>query len=85
MDVLLKEMQEMDRNYTSKPIMGPSIVEQVRSGENKDAFWPGPPKNDESMAEVRNSLLIHELPLLYLTFILVLEAIVKSRNKFFKI
>lgn len=85
MDVLLKEMQEMDRNYTSKPIMGPSIVEQVRSGENKDAFWPGPPKNDESMAEVKNISIIRQLPPLYLTFILVLEAIIKSRNKLIKI
>lgn len=53
MDMLLKEMQDMDK-FVQKPIHGPSVMNEVsRFQQNPDQQWnSAPPKSDESLAEV---------------------------------
>ena len=51
MDMLLKEMQDMDK-FVQKPIPAPSVINEVSKLKNPDQFWaPTAPKTDESLAE----------------------------------
>jgi hypothetical protein len=53
MDMLLKEMQEMDK-FVQQPVQAPSVINEVAKLKNQDQLW-GPSagmKSDESMAEV---------------------------------
>lgn len=54
MDMLLKEMQEMDK-FVQQPVPAPSVINEVSKINNQDHLWStGPIKSDESLAEVRN-------------------------------
>lgn len=53
MDMLLKEMQEMDK-FVQQPVAAPSVINEVSKINNQDHLWStGPTKSDESLAEVR--------------------------------
>lgn len=49
MDMLLKEMQDMDK-FVQKPVAAPSVINEV-SKLKQDQPWSGV-KTDESLAEV---------------------------------
>ena len=52
MDMLLKEMQDMDK-FVQKPVQGPSVINEVSRLQNPDQLWnTAAPKSDESLAEV---------------------------------
>jgi hypothetical protein len=52
MDMLLKEMQEMDK-YVQNPIAAPSVINEVSKLKNPDQLWAAAgAKTDESLAEV---------------------------------
>lgn len=52
MDMLLKEMQEMDKFVQGPvPVAAPSVINEVSKIKNPDQLWSGP-KSDESLAEV---------------------------------
>lgn len=51
MDMLLKEMQDMDK-FVQKPVPAPSVIHEVSKLKHQDQLWSGP-KSDESLAEVR--------------------------------
>lgn len=52
MDMLLKEMQEMDK-FAQQPVPGPSVMSEVSRLRNPDQAWnTSAPKSDESLAEV---------------------------------
>lgn len=50
MDMLLKEMQDMDK-FVQNPVAAPSVLSEVSRLKNQDQMWSGP-KTDESLAEV---------------------------------
>lgn len=53
MDMLLKDMQEMDK-YVQQPIQAPSVINEVAKLNQDQLQWaPTVPKTDESLAEVR--------------------------------
>lgn len=55
MDMLLKEMQEMDKfvQQPNMPIAAPSVINEVSKLKNQDQLWASAgPKSDESLAEV---------------------------------
>lgn len=56
MDMLLKEMQDMDK-FVQKPVAAPSVINEVAKLQNPDQMWSSAPKNDESLAEVRTARL----------------------------
>lgn len=45
-------MQEMEK-FAQKPVAAPSVINEVTKLQNPDQLWSAPPKNDESLAEVR--------------------------------
>lgn len=51
MDMLLKEMQEMDK-FVQQPVAAPSVINEVSRIKNQDQLWAPPGKSDESLAEV---------------------------------
>lgn len=52
MDMLLKEMQEMDK-FVQQPVAAPSVINEVSRIKGQDNIWAaGPAKSDESLAEV---------------------------------
>lgn len=57
MDMLLKEMQEMDK-LVQNPIQGPSVMSEFSKLNNPDQIWNSAPKNDESLAEVLQLIII---------------------------
>lgn len=53
MDMLLKDMQEIDK-FHQQPIQAPSVINEVAKFQNQDQLWAAAgPKSDESLAEVR--------------------------------
>jgi hypothetical protein len=52
MDMLLKEMQEMDK-FVQQPIQAPSVINEVAKLKQGDQIWPSAGlKSEESMADV---------------------------------
>jgi hypothetical protein len=76
MDMLLKEMQEMEK-FAQKPVAAPSVINEVTKLQNPDQLWSAPPKNDESLAEVKY-LKVFSQPNLTQLIISVLETIAGS-------
>jgi hypothetical protein len=52
MDMLLKEMQEMDK-FVQQPIQAPSVINEVAKLKQQDQIWPSAGlKSEESLADV---------------------------------
>jgi hypothetical protein len=52
MDMLLKEMQEMDK-FVQQPIQAPSVINEVAKLKQQDQMWPSAGlKSEESLADV---------------------------------
>lgn len=51
MDMLLKEMQEMDK-FVQQPVQAPSVINEVAKLKNQDQLWGSGGRSDENFAEV---------------------------------
>jgi len=78
MDVLLKEMQEMDK-FVQRPVQAPSVMSEVANISNPDALWSAPARDNETLAEVRNFRFYHAHLRLIINLFLVLAAIADIR------